>query len=188
MNSIQIPAARYLRLTIIASVALISVTMAQTTQTQKGDSDTKSVQKRTSFPNGFRVFDKNTHHYFLVATPATLGEAKKHAEKEGGHLVTINDETEKSNVTAITREAMRNQKLKEPGWIWVGASKEDGQWVWDDGTKFTPVFLKAPTLGKQKNKLTTTPLNQNCLVLRTDKGLSPVDGTGVCWYVIEWNY
>jgi hypothetical protein len=67
----------------------------------------------------------------------TWGEALKKAEKDGGHLLTINSLEEQKFI-----EQFISSTNKEPlPWIWLGFTdeKKEGSWVWitDEKTKFT---------------------------------------------------
>lgn len=143
----------------------------------EASSEAKDETKRASFPNGTAEY--NGHHYFVVGKAITWMDAKKHAEIESGHLVTLSDKEEMDFVTTILRQACKPYGLTD-GLVWVGARYKNMRWLWDDNTDVN-LSLWAP---KKTNQTFDIPV----ALLNTVEGLQEAPGTGVVWYVIEWDY
>ncbi len=74
------------------------------------------------------VRPENGHAYKRIQC-ADWEDAQAQAAAEGGHLVTINDETEQKWLQAVFGG--------EPSWIGLNDIAQEGQWTWDNGEPVT---------------------------------------------------
>ncbi|XP_075441136.1 asialoglycoprotein receptor 1-like isoform X2 [Ascaphus truei] len=64
--------------------------------------------------------------YFFFRAVKSWTDSKKSCESENSHLVVINTQEEQNYIQGIT----------VPVYTWIGLTDVDGEWKWDDGTRY----------------------------------------------------
>ena len=87
----------------------------------------------TVCPDGFEFFDKN-RCVKMITTKADKTTANTECENLGGNVLTSKTRYSQYQIEKL----LKNKGLTDP--VYLGMSKSDGQWIWDD-TK-TTVFAE----------------------------------------------
>lgn len=86
------------------------------------------IANNTEF-NGINLLNdtaETIHTYELNETPLNYNDAKAYAESVGGYLATITSADEQNEIHNLTLSA-------SSGALWIGLTRESGQWAWDTG-------------------------------------------------------
>jgi Ca2+-binding RTX toxin-like protein len=107
--------------------AQISVVVTYTDGGGKAESVTSNVTNSV-FPADTYYNSTTSHYYYLDTTPMTWQGAEVQAVTMGGHLVTVNDETENAWLAST---------FGANGELWIGYTDEIDTFKWADGSTST---------------------------------------------------
>ena len=95
-------------------------------------SDMRTTQMRQFMETSYGTIGE--HRYELYANQVTWNDARKYADRLGGHLVTITSDEENSIVSSLVKNTS-----DDCDYYWIGATDEDaeGNFQWITGEPFT---------------------------------------------------
>lgn len=93
--------------------------------------DTEVVHVKVTNSASDQIYEYNSHIYSFYDLPMSWTDAETYCKGLGGHLASINDETEQKLIMAMTYSYSSKQN------IWIGGYLDNDTWKWSDGTEFS---------------------------------------------------